>query len=188
MSKLMDWKIWASILLVMLLTRCYFGRHLLMDGNYETTDWKRLIPVLWDEGSTKQQLILKYGKPDGKIDYENFAKDYRKALDEAPAKDSMKGKKIKIAGYVVPLDFKERNLTEFLLIPNSGGCMHTPPPPANQVIYVKYDKGIGIEYTDRIIWIYGQIEVKKNDNNMAIAGYEMTIDKMEEYSQQPERK
>jgi hypothetical protein len=47
------------------------------------------------------------------------------------------GKSVKIAGYLLPLDFNEAGVKEFLLVPYVGACIHVPPPPPNQVVYVK---------------------------------------------------
>jgi hypothetical protein len=47
------------------------------------------------------------------------------------------GKRVRIGGYVVPLDFESTTVKEFLLVPFVGACIHVPPPPANQIIYVK---------------------------------------------------
>ena len=51
------------------------------------------------------------------------------------------GKRVRIGGYVVPLDFEATTIKEFLLVPFVGACIHVPPPPANQIVYVKSDKG-----------------------------------------------
>ena len=52
----------------------------------------------------------------------------------------LNGKSIKIAGYITPIAFDGENITEFLFVPYRGACIHVPPPPANQIIYVKREK------------------------------------------------
>lgn len=47
------------------------------------------------------------------------------------------GKTIRMPGYLLPLDITEGKVTEFLLVPWVGACIHTPPPPPNQIVYVK---------------------------------------------------
>ncbi|MBZ9704950.1 MULTISPECIES: DUF3299 domain-containing protein [unclassified Mesorhizobium] len=47
------------------------------------------------------------------------------------------GAQVAIAGYLLPLDFNPDGTTEFLLVPYFGACIHEPPPPPNQVIYLK---------------------------------------------------
>jgi len=47
------------------------------------------------------------------------------------------GKRVTIAGYLLPLDFDSKGTKEFLLVPFVGACIHVPPPPPNQVVFVK---------------------------------------------------
>ena len=47
------------------------------------------------------------------------------------------GKTIKMPGYLLPLDVTDGEVTEYLLVPWVGACIHTPPPPPNQIVYVK---------------------------------------------------
>ena len=51
---------------------------------------------------------------------------------------------VKIAGYVLPLDFEDTTVKEFLLVPYIGACIHVPPPPPNQIIYVTSEEGIEV--------------------------------------------
>ena len=47
------------------------------------------------------------------------------------------GRRVRLPGYVVPLQHDGQALTEFLLVPYVGACVHVPPPPANQLVYVE---------------------------------------------------
>ncbi|MDP6330738.1 MAG: DUF3299 domain-containing protein [SAR324 cluster bacterium] len=73
----------------------------------------------------------------------------------------MLGRPIKIPGYAVPIegdggfDF----ITEFLLVPVFGMCIHVPPPPPNQVILVKMKEPVPFEMLLDAIWINGVLEV-----------------------------
>ena len=51
------------------------------------------------------------------------------------------GKPVKIPGFTVPLEDFASSATEFLLVPYVGACVHTPPPPPNQLVYVEMDEG-----------------------------------------------
>jgi hypothetical protein len=72
---------------------------------------------------------------------------------------------------VVPLDFDAQELTEFLLVPYFGACIHVPPPPANQIVYVKSDKGIAIDKLYDAVVIQGQMETAAVASALAQAGY-----------------
>jgi hypothetical protein len=51
---------------------------------------------------------------------------------------ALDGQVVRLPGYLLPLEFFARQVTEFLLVPKVGACVHTPPP--NQILYVKADK------------------------------------------------
>ncbi|MEX0284781.1 MAG: DUF3299 domain-containing protein [Paracoccaceae bacterium] len=52
---------------------------------------------------------------------------------------------VMIDGYVLPLVWDGRRVVEFLLVPWIGACIHTPSPPANQVIHVSYQGGLRLK-------------------------------------------
>ena len=62
--------------------------------------------------------------------------DSRVALNE-----ELLGEDIEIPGYALPLEFNGFMVTEFLLVPYAGACIHTPPPPSNQIIHVSSPQG-----------------------------------------------
>ena len=50
--------------------------------------------------------------------------------------DDLDGRYVLLPGYVVPLEFSDSRIIEFLLVPWVGACIHKPPPPANQIVHV----------------------------------------------------
>jgi hypothetical protein len=42
----------------------------------------------------------------------------------------------RVPGYMVPLEDNLEEVTEFLLVPYPGACIHVPPPPPNQIVRV----------------------------------------------------
>ena len=71
------------------------------------------------------------------------------------------GKPIKIPGYAVPIEGDQGFdlVSEFLLVPVFGMCIHVPPPPPNQVILVKMKEPVPFELLLDAIWIYGVLDV-----------------------------
>ncbi len=88
---------------------------------------------------------------------------------------------VKIAGYVLPLDFINTDVKEFLLVPYVGACIHVPPPPPNQIIYVTSEDGIEIGGMFEPMWITGKLETASFSNELADVGYIMTLDASEPY-------
>ena len=46
------------------------------------------------------------------------------------------GQNLALPGFVLPLEYDGKKVTEFLLVPWVGACIHTPPPPPNQMVHV----------------------------------------------------
>jgi len=89
------------------------------------------------------------------------------------------GKKVRIGGYVVPLDFEATTIKEFLLVPFVGACIHVPPPPANQIVYVKSDKGFEIGGQFDPVWVTGTLKTETAFTGLADAGYTIDADSVE---------
>lgn len=89
------------------------------------------------------------------------------------------GKKVKIGGYVVPLDFEATKIKEFLLVPFVGACIHVPPPPANQIVYVKSEKGVEIAGQFEPVWVTGTLKTEPAFTGLADAGYTIDADAVE---------
>ncbi len=88
---------------------------------------------------------------------------------------------VKIAGYVLPLDFEETEVKEFLFVPYVGACIHVPPPPPNQIIYVTSDEGIEVGGMYEPMWITGTLQTASLSSDLADVGYMMTLDETEPY-------
>jgi hypothetical protein len=73
---------------------------------------------------------------------------------------ALDGTLIRIEGYVVPLEDELREATEFLLVSSSGACIHTPPPPPNQIIHVKMaaNKRAKVEI-GKLFWVGGRMHI-----------------------------
>jgi len=69
---------------------------------------------------------------------------------------------VRLPGYVLPLEFKNRRAVEFLLVPTVGACIHTPPPPANQVVHVVHPEGIEVTGLFTPVWVEGRIRAERS--------------------------
>ena len=91
----------------------------------------------------------------------------------------LNGKSVRLGGYVVPLDFEATNVKEFLLVPFVGACIHVPPPPANQIVYVKVDQGFEVSDTFTPVTVTGTIKTDLAITGLADAGYTMEATSVE---------
>ncbi len=88
---------------------------------------------------------------------------------------------VRIAGYVLPLDFEETTVREFLLVPYVGACIHVPPPPPNQIIYVTSEDGVEVTGMYTPVWATGTLKAHSMSRELADVGYTMTLDQTEPY-------
>lgn len=96
---------------------------------------------------------------------------------------------VRVPGYIVPLGLDGGNAVEFLLVPTAGACIHTPPPPANQMILVRYPQGYPLRGLFDPVWIVGELKaetqvelVAYSDGQLNVqSSYVMTAVKVEQY-------
>jgi len=90
---------------------------------------------------------------------------------DAPLLQSLNGQFVKIPGFVVPLEGDADNITEFLLVPYFGACIHVPPPPSNQIVYVKFSEGVPITNLYDAVWVTGILSTDGWKGDIATVGY-----------------
>ena len=154
----------------------------LLANEYKEIEWDALMPEGW-----KKKVILeltrmrRYGSlmdGDPRAD-EAYAK-LKKVWDAAPPTKTYLGKQIRIPGYAVPLDAERMQSSEFLLVPYFGACVHSPPPPANQIILVKPPKGSKVRTMDAI-WVNGTLLEGKTNSDAGTSTYILNADKITPY-------
>lgn len=86
---------------------------------------------------------------------------------------ALNNQRVSIGGYIVPLDFEATTVKEFLLVPFVGACIHVPPPPANQIVYVKSEKGFEITGAGAFdpVTVSGVMKTSTAFTGLADAGY-----------------
>jgi len=115
--------------------------------------------------------------PEGKF---MTLKRHQPGGDKPPAVVAeLDGKRVKIGGYVVPLDFEATSIKEFLLVPFVGACIHVPPPPANQIIYVKAADGFDVSGSFDPVTVTGVLKTETAFTGLADAGYSITAEAVE---------
>ncbi len=101
----------------------------------------------------------------------------RKLQDrESAPNPSLNGKLVRMPGYLLPVEFAGNRVTEFLLVPWVGACIHTPPPSPNQIVYVKADKPYEIKRTFDAVWVTGRMSVGANTKSVYIVDGSAEID------------
>jgi hypothetical protein len=92
------------------------------------------------------------------------------------------GEDVTIAGFIVPLNLTEDNrVDEFLLVPYFGACVHVPPPPVNQIIYVTSSAGLDADRIYEAWQVTGRLAVAAKQSALAQAGYSMRAEELTLY-------
>ena len=153
----------------------------------EELSWDKLIPADYNPNEiinkyterldqlqdSDQEAIIIYGK-------------IQAELDNAPVNMSLDGKTIRIPGFVAPLENVNGIINEFLLVPYFGACIHTPPPPSNQTVMIKANKGQGVKSEDSYlpVWITGKLKTVVERTSIGTSGYKIENAIIEPYREE----
>lgn len=114
-----------------------------------------------------------------------FDDKYQQALTSTNVVEAMDGAKIKLPGFIVPLEFDDQQrVIQFFLVPYFGACLHLPPPPPNQIVFVNYPKGLEQHVLEQPFWISGELVASIVNNDMATAAYSMDNAHVEPYDEE----
>jgi len=95
---------------------------------------------------------------------------------------ALEGERIRLPGFIVPLEVDAAGkITEFLLVPYVGACIHVPPPPPNQIVYVRIRPAMAPASEYAAFWITGQIKVATSRSTLAATAYTLQADRVDPY-------
>ena len=157
---------------------------------YKTIDWNDLMPDPWVKEMSKDMAAM------SKLSYLQDSSDeatkamnaIRKKLDEAPIVKTQLNKKVRIPGYAVPLDAERSDKREFLLVPYFGACIHTPPPPANQIVLVRPTAQSKIKKMPEsmdVLWVEGELKEGRVSTGQGVSGYLLEAVSVAPYETKP---
>lgn len=144
--------------------------------------WDDLIPADWDPQKFLDGLELDKLEDNDPRAMEVMRR-MREEWDRAPVVAQLSGQRVRIPGFVVPLEGDGRTIREFLLVPYFGACVHVPPPPANQLIHVVPGKPLPAGWNMMPVWVNGVLTVERTESGMGSAGYRLSGTKVEEYKE-----
>ncbi|WXL25751.1 DUF3299 domain-containing protein [Ectopseudomonas mendocina] len=141
------------------------------------TDWLELMPEADRQALENMPEITHDGAeqdsgfygPGGLRQQDKGLPDVMYSSKTVPAFD---GKDVRLGGYPVPLESDSKgNSTLFFLVPYPGACIHVPPPPPNQLVLVRYPKGISLDDIYAPLWVTGKMKIEQVNNELADAAY-----------------
>lgn len=102
--------------------------------------------------------------------------NYQQALISTTIIEAMDKQKVTIPGFVVPVEFNDEHVIKsFFLVPFFGACLHMPPPPPNQIIYVESENGFPLESIYEPVMVSGQLSTELFEDQIATSAYTMQM-------------
>lgn len=93
--------------------------------------------------------------------------------------EDLSGAYIRMPGYIVPLEMSAAGTTAFILVPYVGACVHTPPPPPNQLVYTTIDQPWPVDDPWNAVWVTGTMQTQLRSTGIAQTGYALAAEKIE---------
>jgi len=144
-------------------------------GRILDLDWKELLP----EGERAHFTAV---APAPVHDYRGEGGPPAVQAQDFNVNKTLEGATVRLPGFIVPLDaVKNSGVNEFLLVPYFGSCIHVPPPPPNQIVYVHNSKRAGIESIYEAYWITGKLHLQTKTTRLGSTAYELSAEKIEVY-------
>ena len=155
----------------------------------QTLEWTDLLPP---EDLAKMEALPEVSHEGGegpanglKSQMDNndpSAQAWTEVLQSANVRGELNGKKVRIPGFIVPIEYDEaQNISAFFLVPYFGACIHVPPPPPNQIIFVSNAKGLKADMIYNPFWIEGTLTTDTMSHDLANSAYSLKADNISEY-------
>ena len=112
---------------------------------------------------------------DALFEQREIVMEHRRIAATEPNPD-MVGQSVRLPGYLLPLEMTDSKAVEFLLVPTVGACIHTPPPPPNQIVFVRYPEGFEVGGLYEPVWISGVMESDQQTQSLYFVDGRANID------------
>lgn len=134
--------------------------------------WEDLIPP----GVPYSEII-------GEGEVDEVADTWNPVFDENATKlnEALDGTLIRMPGFIIPLELDARGVSEFMLVPYVGACLHLPPPPANQLVVVATDTPWPDDELWDPVWVTGTMRTELQSTELGQTGYALRATDMETY-------
>jgi hypothetical protein len=142
----------------------------------------KILELDWEELLPKESRLKFEGPPPPVHDYLGEGGLAAQQVLDFSVNKELNGATVKLPGFIVPLDIgKDGLVSEFFLVPYFGACIHVPPPPPNQIVYVRMAKGIALDSIYEAYWITGPMTVTSKTTRLGAAAYQIEAQKVEIY-------
>ena len=134
-------------------------------------DWEDLLP---ESGNASRQTLR------GVVQHGDAP-----LAAQQPASDRVRtdwdGKTVRLPGFIVPIDFEGSSVTSFILVPYFGACVHVPPPPPNQLVFVTTETPYESDGLFEAVTVTGVLGTDPTSTRLAEIGYALSAERIEPY-------
>ncbi len=95
--------------------------------------------------------------------------------------EALNGELIRMPGFIIPLEISRKGVTDFILVPYVGACIHVPPPPPNQLVLASSKKPWPDDELWDPVWVVGIMKTQLQSTQLAQTGYSLQVTSMETY-------
>lgn len=145
--------------------------HLAWAEDYIDLDWKDLIP----EGQTTIPTVLQ-----GLFEHDEGLPSSEQPHSKGVRSD-WNGQIVRLPGFIVPIDYTGSGVTAFILVPFVGACVHVPPPPANQLVFVTTQDPYESSGMFEPVNVIGMFGVSSLSTQLADIAYALSADRIEPF-------
>ncbi|MBY5991367.1 DUF3299 domain-containing protein [Ferrimonas balearica] len=147
-------------------------------GEVQSLKWVDLIPE--DEIERHELMMAAQNASMALLDHSSNTPKMNQ-MTFGSTRQELDGQTVAISGFIIPLEGDHETLTEFLLVPFVGACIHVPPPPPNQMIYVTAENGVAMQELWAGVTIQGVMSTESVGNELAEIGYQMSLESIKKY-------
>lgn len=139
--------------------------------DYVDLEWTDLIPEGQPVIPPAIQSLLNHDGPDMS----------RQQPPSNGARTDWNGEIVRLPGFIVPIDHKGTGVTAFILVPFVGACVHVPPPPANQLVFVTTEKPYESSGMFEAVNVIGMFGTVATSTQLADIAYALSADRIEPF-------
>ena len=91
------------------------------------------------------------------------------------------GQVVRLPGFILPINYLGKGVTAFILAPFVGACVHVPPPPANQLVFVTTNDPYESTGLYEPVNVVGMFRTASMSTQLADIAYALSADKIVPY-------
>lgn len=147
------------------------------ESGYLDLAWADLLP----EGEAQRIMELQQLQA-LQTGFDHFGLEQMPQIQTFNVVEDLDGERVRLGGYVLPLDFSgAQEVSRFLLVPYVGACIHVPPPPPNQLVFVTTDVPVAVSGLWDPVFAEGVMRTRRQDNDLGDTAYTLELIQLRPY-------